>query len=204
MFRSTSPQDAPAVAAFLERIFDLDPNLPLIAPRHLHWKCWEERSDWAGSRGYVITKEGAIVAHLAVVPLSCIGGPEHLKMVHPIDCAADPTAVGSGSILLAQVAQLADAVLAVGGSDMAQEVLAALDFKTCGEVTKFVRPLRPLRRLAGQKPSLRLIAQFARCLAWSVFVTSVLKEVCKTIMVATALMESNKITSPEHLRELAI
>jgi hypothetical protein len=46
-------------------------------------------------------------------------------------------------------------------------VLAALDFKTCGEITKFVRPLRPLRRLAGQKPSLRMGAQFARSLLWS-------------------------------------
>jgi len=195
-FRSTSPQDAPAVAAFFERIFDLDPNLPLIAPGHLHWKCWEDRSDWAGSRGYVITKEGAIVAHLAVVPLSCIGGPEHLKMIHLIDWAADPTAVGSGSILLAQVAQLADAVLAVGGSDMAQEVLAALDFKTCGEVTKFVRPLRPLRRLAGQKPSLRLIAQFARSLAWSVLAPSVPTEAWMAIRIAPEQLMSHSIPWP--------
>lgn len=168
-FRNTSPQDAPAVAAFLQRIFDFDiePRLPLIAPRHLHWKNWEERSDWAGSRGYVMTKKSAIVAHVTIVPLCCVGGQQRLRMIHPIDWAADPMSFGSGSILIAQVAELVDAVLAVGGSDMAQEVLKALDFKTCGEITKFARPLRPLRRLAGQKPSVRLAAQFARSLAWS-------------------------------------
>src|ERR1022692_1278910 len=95
-FRSTSQEDSPAVAAFLQRIFDIDPSLPLIAPRHLYWKNWEERSDWAGSRGYVITKKSAIVAHVTLVPLSCVGGQRRLKMIHPIDWAADPMSFPSG------------------------------------------------------------------------------------------------------------
>jgi hypothetical protein len=166
-FRETSPQDTPAVGAFLQRIFDIDPSLPLIAPRHLHWKCWEERSDWPGSRGYVITQEGAIVAHGTVVPLSWVRGHQHLKMVHLIDWAADPKSVGCGVTLLNRIARLVDAVLVVGGSEATQKVLPALGFKTCGDVTNFVRPLRPLRRIAGQTPSVRLGAQFARSVLWS-------------------------------------
>jgi hypothetical protein len=52
---------------------------------------------------------------------------------------------------------------------MTQKVLPALGFKPCGEVTNFVRPLRPLRRAAGQAPSARLAAQVARSALWSLF-----------------------------------
>jgi len=172
-FRNTSPQDAPEVAAFLQRNFGIDPREPLIEPRHLHWKCWEERSDWPGSRGYVITKESAIVAHGAVVPLTGVSGQQHLKMVHVIDWAADPKIAGSGTALMRQIARLVDAALIVGGSEMAQKVLPALGFKTRDYVTKFVRPLRPLRRLAGQKLGVRLGAQFTRSLLWSLQAPSV-------------------------------
>ncbi len=172
-FRATSPRDAPEVAAFLQRIFDIDPSLPLITPRHLHWKCWEERSDWPGSRGYVLTREDVIVAHGTVVPLSCVNGQQRLKMVNVIDWAADPESVGSGATLMMKIARLADGVLLTGGSEMAQKVVPALGFKACGFKTKFVRPLRPLRRLAKQKPSVRLGAQFARSLLWSLRAPSV-------------------------------
>ena len=166
-FRDTSPQDAPDVAAFLQRIFDIDPSLPLIAPCHLHWKCWEERSDWSGSRGYVMTKNGVIVAHGTIVPLSGVSGQQHLKMVNVIDWAADPKSIGSGAIFMRQIAKLVDAVLIVDGSEMAQKVLPALGFKTHSYVTKFVRPLRPTKRLTGQKLSVRLAAQVTRSLLWS-------------------------------------
>jgi hypothetical protein len=172
-FRSTSPEDSPAVATFLQRIFNIDPSLPVIAPGNLYWKNWEERSDWAGSRGYVITKKSAIVAHVTLVPLSCVAGQHRLKMIHPIDWAADPTSFASGSFLLAQVAQMVDAVVALGGSETAEKVLEALGFKTCGEVTKFARPLRPLRRLVGQTLRLNSRAQFARSLFWSLQAPSV-------------------------------
>ena len=155
------------VAAFLQRIFEIDPSLPLIAPRHLHWKNWEERSDWSGSRGYVMSKEDVIVAHGTVVPLSYVSGAQRLKMVHLIDWAADPNAVGSGVALLKQIARMVDAVVVAGGSEMTQKVLPALGFKTYGEVTNFVLPLKPFKRFAGQKPSVRLAAQFARSFLWS-------------------------------------
>ncbi len=165
-FRDTSPRDAPEVTSFLQRIFDLEPGLPLIAPRHLHWKCWEDRSDWAGSRGYVMVKENEIVAHGTVVPLSFVTGRQRLKMVHLIDWAADPKSVGSGVTLLKRIAQMVDAIVVTGGSEKTEKVLPALGLKICGEVTMFARTLRPLRRLAGQKLSPRAGAQFARSLLW--------------------------------------
>lgn len=175
-FRTTCPQDADAVTAFIERIYGLDSSFPLIAPQHLHWKCWEPRSDWPGSRGYVITKEGVIVAHGTVVPLSLVSAGRHLKMLHLIDWAADPKSVGSGVTLLKHLAQFVDAVIIVGGSAMTQKILPALGFKTCGEATNFVRPVRPLKRLAGQPVSAQLGAQFARSALWSLQAPSVRTE----------------------------
>ncbi|HXE63041.1 MAG TPA: hypothetical protein VN519_05845 [Bryobacteraceae bacterium] len=88
-------------------------------------------------------------------------------MVHLIDWVAESKAVGSGVTLLKQIAREVDAVLVVGGSELTQKVLPALGARSCGTLTKFVRPLRPLQRVRGEKPGLRLIAQFARSVIWS-------------------------------------
>ncbi len=167
IFRPTTPEDAPAVSAFLERVFGAAQARPLIEPRLLHWKCWEPRPDWPGSRGYVIVRDDAIVAHGAVVPISCLYGERRIRMLHLIDWAADPRAVGSGAMLLRRIAQMVDAILVVGGSEMTDQALPALGFKTHGEVSWFARPLRPLRQLARQKFSIRTSAQAARNLLWS-------------------------------------
>ena len=110
------------------------------------------------------SREGALVVHGTVVLLSCLSGKRRLKMVHLIDWAADPKSIGSGVSLLRNILKMVDAVLVVEGSEMTQKVLPALGFETRGEVVRFARPLRPLRRLSGQKPSLRGGAQFARSL----------------------------------------
>lgn len=166
-FRATSPQDAHAVSAFLQRIFGMSPEHPTIEPRHLHWKCWEERADWPGSRGYIMANQDEIAAHATVVPLSCRSGELRFRMVHLIDWAAERTAVGSGVALLKRIGQFADAIVAVGGSDMTQAIMPALGFKLFGQVERFARPLRPLRRLAGQKLTWRSAGQFGRSLAWA-------------------------------------
>ena len=95
-FRSTSPRDAGAISAFLQRVLAIGPEHPVIEPRHLHWKNWEERPEWSGSRGYIITKENEIVAHGTVVPLEFEWQDKRLKVVYLIDWAADPKSVGSG------------------------------------------------------------------------------------------------------------
>src|ERR1700733_1327003 len=96
--------DAPAITAFLERIFGSGPEV--VAPHLLHWKCWERRPDWVGSRSYVITNNEVIVAHGAVVPLSYVDGERRLRMLHLIDWAADRKSVGSGITLLNRIAQM--------------------------------------------------------------------------------------------------
>ena len=166
-FRATSPADEDAVSSFLQRIWGRGPQEPGLEPRHLHWKNWLERPDWSGSRGYILTSQDEIVAHGTAVPLSFTAGGERYTIVHLIDWAAEPKSSGSGVALLKRMSQSADAMLTVGGSEMTQKILPALGFKVRGRAQRFVRPLRPLRRLTGQKLSARLGAQFARSLAWT-------------------------------------
>ncbi|MGJ5820943.1 hypothetical protein [Paludibaculum fermentans] len=195
-FRQTDPGDGPAVAAFLQRIFELDPGSPLTAPRHLHWKCWEEYPGWTGSRGFVMAREDGIVAHASAVALSLVNAHQRLRTVHLIDWAADPGSVGSGVTLLKRIAQMVDAVLVVGGSEMTQKVLPALGFKTLGEVTRFARPIRPLRRLAGQKAGLRAGAQFARALLWSLQAPSIRTQGWGAQRIAPEQLESAAVRWP--------
>jgi len=139
----------------------------MVAAPHLHWKCWESRSDWPDSRGYAISRDNEILAHGTVVPLCCTSGGRKLQVVHLIDWGADPSSVGSGVTLLRRISRMVDAMVVVGGSDATQKILPALGFEIRGEVTRYARPLRPLRRLVGQAPSLRLGAQFVRAVVWA-------------------------------------
>ncbi len=166
-FRSTSPRDAGAISAFLQRVLAIGPEHPVIEPRHLHWKNWEDRPEWSGSRGYVITRENEIVAHGTVVPLGLEWEDKRLKVVYLIDWAADPKSVGSGVSLMQRIGHLADAIIAIGGSEMTQKILPGLGFKIRGAVTLYAMPLRPMKRLAREtKLDLRSGARFARSMLW--------------------------------------
>jgi hypothetical protein len=119
----------------------------------------------------VVTRQGQIVAHGTVVPLSCLLAERPIKVVHLIDWAADAKAVGSGVTLLNRIGQLADAVLSVGGSDATLKILPALGFQTRGQVTRFALPVRPFRRIEAHA-NWKLPAKIGRALLWSLQVPS--------------------------------
>jgi hypothetical protein len=168
LFRATSPQDAGAVSAFLQRIFEMGPEHPVVEPRQMRWKYWDEWLDWPESRGYALTRDNEIVAHAAVVPLTCLWEDRQLKVVRLIDWAAEAKSVGSGVVLMRRIGQMADAVMTVGGTEMTLKIFPALGAKRYGMAHHYVRPLRPLRRLLGErKAGWRVGPRFARGLLWS-------------------------------------
>jgi hypothetical protein len=89
-FRSTTPTDESAIRSLLQQAYDVAPGHPMFEGRHLHWKYWEPRADWQGSRSYVLTRQDRIIAHAAIVPAVCSWGNERLKLLHVIDWAACP------------------------------------------------------------------------------------------------------------------
>lgn len=164
-FRATSPEDREAIAAFFRDVWP-DGNLWLNDPETMAWKYWAPHPFWDGSRSYVLERDGAIMAHGAVLPASCVLGTNRFRAFHLIDWAAAPAAQGAGVSLFRRMMEQADAAYVVGGSPMTQRILPALGFRELGVATHFVRPLRPLAVFAHGTNKWRGAARAARALWW--------------------------------------
>jgi len=162
--RPSVPADAPAIIELLQTA-GLTPNLE---PAALDWKYWQSREDWAGARSFVATRGARILGHAAVVPASYATDSRRITILHVIDWAALPKEIGVGVSLMKYVGRLADALLAIGGSDHTLRILPHIGFRPCGTIEGYVRVLRPLRfdgilGTAGWK----LPARLARRSLWS-------------------------------------
>jgi hypothetical protein len=168
-FRSSTVADEAAIEALLQDSLGLAPGHPTVDPKHLHWKYWEPRADWAGSRSYVYLRNGQIVAHGAVIPGVCLWREQRIKMLHVIDWAAKRDSGGSGVALMKQIGKLSDAMFAVGGSEVTQQILPIIGFKECDTtVMRYARPIRPLQRLINpEHKSWRLVPQAMRGVFWA-------------------------------------
>lgn len=161
--RPSTPEDAAAIASLLS-----DAGLRANSdPQHLHWKYWQERPEWAGSRSYVLTDGSAVLAHGAVIPATLIGEGCRLRMAHVIDWAALRTEIGAGVALMKYLGRLTEALYAIGGSAEAMQILPQIGYRTCGTVTGYVRPLSPLnlwREVGGR--NWRIAPRMARGMFW--------------------------------------
>lgn len=115
---------------------------------HMHWKYWEERSGWPGSRGYVLTEGSEIVAHAALVPLTFARNGRVHTLIQLLDWAARPGHAGAGVSLLKHMARLADGVLNVRASKLAQSIFRRLGYRSLGETTRYVLTEHAARALS--------------------------------------------------------
>jgi hypothetical protein len=162
--RPATPVDAPAMAALFAEV-----GLPIdVDPRHMHWKYWQPRADWLGSRSYVLLDSDRIVAHGGLVPGSILWGDERIQLVQMIDWVARPDALGAGVSLMKHVGRPVDALLSIGGNPhTTRRLLPQIGFRSYGEATGYVRPLHPLRRLGpGADMSWRQLPRLARSVLW--------------------------------------
>src|SRR5215469_13470916 len=168
-FRSTTVADEPAIRALLEEAHGAPSGSPMFESRHLYWKYWEPRAGWQGSRSYVLTREGAIVAHAAVVPAVCNWGSDRRQVLHVIDWAARAQARGAGNTLMQHIGTLGDAILTSDGDQAALRLLPFLGFAESNTVvTQYARPIRPLLYLTGaDAPRWRLAARSVRNTLWA-------------------------------------
>lgn len=141
---------------------------PHSDPEHLRWKYWQERGDWSGSRSFVLTDGGDLLAHAAVVPGAFWCGGTRERVIHMIDWAARRDAAGAGIRLARHVSRLSDFVLATGGSPDTLRILPLMGYARCGSISGYVRPLSPLGILGRPIPSrTKLIPRMARSVLWS-------------------------------------
>jgi hypothetical protein len=162
--RPSTPEDGPAIVALM-RSAGLEPHSD---PRHLHWKYWQERSDWPGPRSFVLTDGRDLLAHLAVVPGAFRYGDTRASVTHMIDWAARREPAGAGVRLAKHVACSSDFVLATGGSRHTRKILPMIGYIEHGRISGYARTLSPLGILRRPIPSRsKLLPRLARSLLWS-------------------------------------
>ena len=166
--RYTTESDAPAIATFLSRVFEMPIDHPTVLSDNLRWKYWAPHPGaWPGSRSAVLERERTVVAHAAAWPLRLRTDAADLEAVHVIDWAADAAAAGAGVSIMKQMTKQVPVTIAVGGSDITRRILPPFGFKVQHEIRLYARPLQPLRQaLTHQSKNWKLPARFIRNLAW--------------------------------------
>ncbi|HKM86584.1 MAG TPA: GNAT family N-acetyltransferase [Terriglobales bacterium] len=144
--RATQPADLPALAEFLVRVYKFDPSDHRADPQLLEWKYLYPRDGWEGSRSYVLEKDGQIVAHCGICPVTF-----HLPDRTPInsetmtDWGADPSAPGVGVMLYRKLMAMAPTSFVIGGAPATRLMLPRIGFRHVGEALIYAAWLRPWR-----------------------------------------------------------
>jgi Acetyltransferase (GNAT) domain len=166
--RPSTSADERALIELLTRVFAADSQAAFVNPALLRWKYWEPREDYTEPRSFVMEKDGRIVAHIGLWPVTVRREGKSECGVHIIDWAADPDASGSGIFLLQRMARSFDFVYAIGGSDATQAILPKLGFRAVAEAHVWARPMRPWRQFRNhQSVNWRLPARLVRNIGWA-------------------------------------
>jgi hypothetical protein len=165
--RTTIRPSVPADAADIVELLAAAGLKPNVEPEALDWKYWKRREDWTGARSFVAMRGAQVLAHAAVVPGSCASASGRFTVLHLIDWAARPNAAGVGVSLMKHIGRLADALLAVGGSEQTLQILPHIGFRQCGTAEGYVRVIHPLRFLRGRTAAWwKLPARLVRRSLW--------------------------------------
>jgi len=141
--RATEQRDLPALAEFLIRVYKFESSDFHFAPRMLEWKYFSPRAGWQGSRSYLMEKDGGIVAHAGVGPVSFyLPAGQIVPSLTILDWAADPSRPGIGVFLLRKLMRMAPTVFEIC-SPVGTQVLPHLGFRTIGEARTYAAWLRP-------------------------------------------------------------
>ncbi|HYL71509.1 MAG TPA: hypothetical protein VEY89_09460 [Candidatus Dormibacteraeota bacterium] len=114
----------------------------------------------------MLTEADEIIAHVAIVPGVLAFAGQHARILQAVDWAARSGTAGAGLAIVKRIGQLADAMLAIGGTGHTREILPHLGFRPAGQVSSWVRTLRPLRILGSRARGWRLLPRIARAVWW--------------------------------------
>jgi hypothetical protein len=168
-FRATEPDEADRVREFLAGVFHMAITAPAFEPSLIHWKYYQPRPDWQGSRSYVLERNGEIVSHGCVWPMPFNTTSGIVSACQIIDWAAAPAAPGAGMLLRREIEKMVAVSVAIGGSPDSRKVIPGSGYATVGSFRKFVRIVRPFRQFR-RRPEPRLgrnLAKLARNALWS-------------------------------------
>lgn len=152
-FRATEPNDLPALSKFLVRAFEFEPTDFHFNPRLLEWKYLYPRANWQGSRSYIFERDGNIVAHGGVCPVSFRLPSGEVVSSHVIvDWAADSTTPGLGVMMYRKLMQTASTSFAIGGAPLTREILPRIGFRHIADAPTYAAWLRPWQEFQKRRP----------------------------------------------------
>jgi hypothetical protein len=168
-FAPSTPDDAPAIALFLQTVFGLPPDAGLTELALLAWKYYTPRPDWPGPRSYLLKRDREIAAHGCLWPLTFETPSGPVTCNHLIDWAAHPRIPGAGLLLLRHLARVTDALLTIGGSDATRQILPRAGYRPFGSLTWYARVVRPWRQFLTHPASntWKAPARLVRNILWS-------------------------------------
>ena len=79
--RPTTVADEARLIEFLTRVFATERNADFVSPAMLRWKYWDAREDCPEPRSFVMEKDGEIIAHVGLWPVTVRTGAKSLSAV---------------------------------------------------------------------------------------------------------------------------
>ncbi len=144
--RPTEPKDIPALAKFLVRVYRFEPSDFHADPRLLEWKYLYPRASWQGGRSYLLERDGHIVAHAGVVPVSLrLPTGQTVCSLEIVDWAADPSSPGVGVALYLRLMKMAPTTFVIGGTPATRQIALRIGFRLMGEALTYSAWFRPWR-----------------------------------------------------------
>jgi hypothetical protein len=166
LIRPTTIDDEARLTEFLTRVFPIDAGV--VSSAMLRWKYWTPREDCREPRSFVGERDGYIVAHIGLWPVTVRTGTKAERGVHFMDWAADRHVPLAGSTLLMSVAKSYDFAYGMGGEEVTRAILPKLGFRPVAEARTWARPIRPWRQmLRHQNKDWQLPLRFVRNFWWS-------------------------------------
>ncbi len=160
--RATEHKDLPALAKFLVRAYQFDPSDYHADLRLLEWKYLHASPKWHGSRSYLLEREGQIMAHCGVCPVTFqLPDATTVDSLTMMDWAADSSAPGVGVSLFRKLMEMAPASFIIGGAPATRQIVPRIGFRRVADAPTYSAWLRPWQefrtRLRSPRSTLRLL-----------------------------------------------
>jgi hypothetical protein len=167
--RAIETEDLDDVAKFLFRVHKAAGAAPFVDTRMLEWKYLSPRSDWKGSRGFLLEKDGHIVAYGGLVPaLFRLPSGDAVESAAVVDWAAERSVPGAGVILIRKLLDKVSTIFVVAGTPPARQVLPKIGFRHAGVALAYARWVRPWREFQVRPKTFRSVLRLSHGLAHSV------------------------------------
>jgi hypothetical protein len=152
--RATEQNDLRPLGAFLARVYKFEPSDFHADPRLLEWKYLYPRASWQGSRSYLLEKDGQIIAHCGICPVTFhLPDGTIVKSLTMTDWAADSSVRGAGKVLFCKLMEMAPTSFIIGGTSATLHILPRIGFRPIGDAVTYSAWLRPWREFEARPRS---------------------------------------------------